>query len=509
MSVVVLGLDGLTWTVLEPLMARGHLPTFAALCRHGTWGRLESTIPAVTPTAWPSMLTGKNPAHHGVFGFRRPRPEGGFGEFAPVTGFDYDANPLWRILQRFGRRSAFFNVPCAYPLDPEFAAGVLTSGYMTPSTGHVFAYPPAFGRRLLDRHPAFAFKLARKSTPPHLVVSRAIEIARAKFDAIRDLRCQEDWSVLFAVIDEPDALQHYMWNAIVAGQPQAVAFYAMLDREIGELLADVARRGDHLLIVSDHGFRGVTSFFCANEALASLGYLRFPTRRGRAWSRSTAVDLVRRAPLAMPLVERYRSRVRGPREEGQPMSLGSTFAEASAVAVDSGSGICAGIYGMREAPDILDRLERDLGRLLSRFPAVRLRRGRDLYRGPHAAELPPLVLASDGAMSVHPGRHGRLTRRINTSGVHDRWGVIVATGPGVRAAAGIEAHLYDVLPTVLTLLDLPVPDDVDGRPIGPVVAGARPPRAYDPRTGAVYTGSASAGTTLVQERLRRLRQQPR
>ena len=68
-KVLVIGLDGATWDLLEPLLAKGMLPTFNKLMDKGMWGELESCIPPITMPAWACMITGKNPGKIGLIHF--------------------------------------------------------------------------------------------------------------------------------------------------------------------------------------------------------------------------------------------------------------------------------------------------------------------------------------------------------------------------------------------------------------------------------------------------------
>jgi len=68
-KVLVIGLDGATWDLIEPWAEEGKLPTFKMLMENGTWGELESCIPFVTYPAWKCYSTGKNPGRLGVYWF--------------------------------------------------------------------------------------------------------------------------------------------------------------------------------------------------------------------------------------------------------------------------------------------------------------------------------------------------------------------------------------------------------------------------------------------------------
>ena len=69
MKVLVIGLDGATLDIIKPMVEAGRLPTFASFIQEGVWGKLRSTVLPVTPPAWTSFMTGKNPGKHGIFGF--------------------------------------------------------------------------------------------------------------------------------------------------------------------------------------------------------------------------------------------------------------------------------------------------------------------------------------------------------------------------------------------------------------------------------------------------------
>ncbi len=72
--IIVLGLDGLDPKLLEGFMEKGMLPNFQRLKNEGTYSRLGTVNPALSPVAWSSFITGSNPGRHGVFDFLRRDP---------------------------------------------------------------------------------------------------------------------------------------------------------------------------------------------------------------------------------------------------------------------------------------------------------------------------------------------------------------------------------------------------------------------------------------------------
>ena len=73
-KLLVIGLDGATFEIINQLVKNGMLPTFNMLLKQGVHGVLESTLDTNSPCAWSTFITGKNPGKHGIFGFFENKP---------------------------------------------------------------------------------------------------------------------------------------------------------------------------------------------------------------------------------------------------------------------------------------------------------------------------------------------------------------------------------------------------------------------------------------------------
>ena len=73
--VMIIGLDGVTLDLIRPWVEEGILPTFKKLMQDGAWGPLRSVMPAVTPAAWSSFITGVNQGKHGIVDFTSRQDE--------------------------------------------------------------------------------------------------------------------------------------------------------------------------------------------------------------------------------------------------------------------------------------------------------------------------------------------------------------------------------------------------------------------------------------------------
>jgi arylsulfatase A-like enzyme len=99
--VLLVGVDGLEWDVLLPLMRAGRLPNLSALAREGTYGTLQTLIPTESPRIWTSVVTGVQPDRHGITSFVRFDQDG-----APrlLDRRDRNVPAIWNIASEHGRR---------------------------------------------------------------------------------------------------------------------------------------------------------------------------------------------------------------------------------------------------------------------------------------------------------------------------------------------------------------------------------------------------------------------
>jgi tetratricopeptide (TPR) repeat protein/predicted AlkP superfamily phosphohydrolase/phosphomutase len=94
-NVVVIGLDGLDWDILDPMIERGELPNLGRLAREGARARLRTVTPVLSPVIWTSVATGKGPTKHGILDFLAQRSD---GSMLPVTSTLRQSKALWNLL---------------------------------------------------------------------------------------------------------------------------------------------------------------------------------------------------------------------------------------------------------------------------------------------------------------------------------------------------------------------------------------------------------------------------
>src|SRR4051812_24058367 len=148
---LILGLDGATWTVLDPMRRRGLMPNLDALLAKSAHGTLRSCIPPVTSAAWATMMTGCGPARHGVFDHRYY--DAAAGRMKVNHAARLRVPTIWHLLSQSGRSVVSLNVPVTYPPPP--VRGVVVSGMDAPHLEAALSGAPAFGERLRAEVPHY------------------------------------------------------------------------------------------------------------------------------------------------------------------------------------------------------------------------------------------------------------------------------------------------------------------------------------------------------------------
>ncbi|MEW6220972.1 MAG: alkaline phosphatase family protein [Thermodesulfobacteriota bacterium] len=540
--VIVLGLDGGTFALLDPWMADGTLPHLARLAATGSRGPLRSTVPPVTGPAWVSFMTGKGPGRHGVYDFVRPTPAGtGVGV---VSHASIRSETLFTILARHGRKVSSVNVPLTYPLPP--VAGCAIAGMLTPNTATDIMFPPDLGEQLAAANIDYVRDVGweRFEHRQAELVARLRHCVDERVKACRFLMGRYPADLFLAVFTSTDRIQHSLWHLLTAAPANRrqervkaglIGCYQAIDAFIGEVAAGLDA-GTSLVILSDHGFGPLAGKISLNTILAEAGLLVFHPERLAALRRQRGAKaglhaLIRRLD-AFDLWGRIMPRlVKRPRRLSNYAFLDCVdWSRTRAYAVsNSEQGIYINLRG-RQAQGIVEpgadyeAVREEVATLLAQLTgpdgrrlATTLLRREEIYAGPFLDEAPDLVVAfQDGeyVADVQP-RPERFPVRLwqHGSGTHRMDGILMLAGSPIQAGGRLTgAAITDVAPTILHLLDLPCPDDMDGRIITealtPAFRTAHPPRSEAATGGQGGTGGRPAYTAAdkadLEQRLEEL-----
>jgi predicted AlkP superfamily phosphohydrolase/phosphomutase len=491
-KVFVLGIDGLTFDLLVPWAQEGKLPHFAQLLEEGSSTQLVSAVPPSSPPAWTSAITGVNPGKHGIFGFIKDiqTTSDGRPNLIYYTARDRRADPLWVILSERGRRSVVVNVPATSP--PDKVKGVMISGFPHTSLTN-FTYPPEFRFKIPNyRKDIYGQEVSVEGNEDFL--KDLIDITDRRAKVIFKLIEEEPWELFFVTFTITDRVQHYFWKFMDPQHPDWTSEYAQLygdailkayqkmDGFLGELRSRLDAQTT-LLIMSDHGFGPIyqpingenfidlsipSGDFRVVSADQFGAKFHLVTQKDPPYDRKTRESYTRTKELLKNKLEQLRD----------PTT------------------------GKKVIQTVFDR--------------------KDIYWGPYIDMAPDLLgLETKGYLfwNWNPREDGGIFLQKEDpvfkhflSGFHLMNGVLIMAGANVQGKVNnFDAQIIDIAPTVLYLLDEPIPEEMDGKILSaPIPAEytaehpldvrwdreSRPPRAEG------LSDSSEAINKLVEEQLR-------
>lgn len=515
MRVLCLGLDGADYDLVRELLAQGRLPTVARLSREGVFRPLRSTIPAFTPTAWSSFLTGLNPGGHGIFAFTSNPNRGGGGLESAASRA---GAPLWRYLGAAGIRSAFVTVPFTHP--PEPIRGVLVTGFGGPRRPEIVPIPArnailaAHPDLRASRHPTDVRDFAAATTT---LVEHVEEIADVCFLA---LELEPDLGLLCVDFMSSDIAGHLAWHRLDPTHPahrpgeagdELAQVYEAVDAACGRLIEQAEWLWDEeptVFVLSDHGMKPTHWLFRANRWLEEAGFLRF---------REPADAHPRDEPGA------YAPELEGAIADEPPPFAEIDFTSTRAYCFGYGGQIYLGEITGAETDR---RFGQELAEALAEIPhpesgepAFEVKPKEELYRGFYLDKAPELVLlpyderihvdSSRQRWSETFERHERLFARgtAHFSGQHALTGILAAAGPGIAHADMPQgSEITQVPATILALHGLEAPLDASAIEdvLAPGVTPGRRPIGTVPQTPVERPTYTREEEARMVERLRDL-----
>jgi len=469
---VLIGLDGATSTVLDPLMRDGIMPFLKTFADRGVRAPLMSTALPVTPPAFVSMMTGRSPGQHGILDFFRGKDVGNAVYFTFYDHRDIRCETVWSMASRHARRVAALNFVMTAP--PPAVNGIVVPGMTHWRHLRTNTYPRSFYEELMTQ-PGFDRKtmcwdfkqleqaMSTVSNDLHDWIRHHIEREKQWFKVVMYAMEQAAPELLTAVFDGVDKLQHLCWayldETFFPAQPTTSQsetqrlcheYFRLLD-QILEAIVDRAGPRARVFLVSDHGFGPNHVTFRLNSFLAERGHLH--------WRAHEPEASTNRSDLSMNL--------------NAQIDWSKTTAYCP---TQSSNGIHIRIAKRKNATGIpreryeslRNALESDLQALTeptTNEPLVReIHRREDIYAGPAMYGAPDLtVILRDYGFVSTARKEPIIYKNPQIRGTHYPEGIFWAAGNGIQQAHRVGARsILDVTPTLLYSLGLPVPTNLEG-----------------------------------------------
>ncbi|RMF23658.1 MAG: hypothetical protein D6760_04935 [Deltaproteobacteria bacterium] len=515
--VLIVGLDGVPFSLIAEWAKAGYLPTFARLMSEGVAGDLGSTMPPTSGPSWTSLSTGKNPGKTGIYDFLYRRP--GTYVFPPVNTSVRSGKSLWRLLSESGKRVVVVNLPISYPVEP--VNGVLISGWMTPYFATDYTWPPELGDEI--RREIGDYRIYPAETFSERGKKRFFEACDELLDLLTRtnlyLMNKQPWDLFMTVYFDTDRILHQLWHYLDPEHPwrrhikedlsqPVIRYFQRLDADLARLI-DAAGEDCRVIVMSDHGMGRASRFIVLNNLLLETGFMSL-ARDG--WTRLKAAAF--RSGITLRNVHRAVDRL-GLAKHAEYKNVYSfdSILKKLFLSFDNVDWSRTRAYsfgrhygsvflnvrgreplGIVEPGTEYERIRDELADAMLGYVDPKLGRpivGRcikreEVYHGERFEEAPDLILLPEDPSDIFYGLSDFGSNRVwddtyRYSGMHRDAGLIIACGPGVRRGEAFSGgSVVDIAPTALHWLGEPIPPDMDGRSLVSLLAedalAASPPR---------------------------------
>jgi len=297
--VIVIGVDGAEWRVIEAMVDNGELPGFRQLMEEGAYGHLLNPGPQVSPVVWTTFATGHFAREHGILDFVYPYQE---GDKRPVDASLRKEPAIWNLLDAQGKDATVIGYFVSHPaekidgtiISDRAFAGLERSVWpedLEPLAQQVRESVRRDRDALFSRFFPWDYDSSQaenESSPYHT----AAQIVRGRIDRrilseefLRRMTTEllaEPGDLFITYFRLVDIVSHSAWyyfdasdwsekpdpdNVRLLGQiiPES---YRWVDEIIQQILA--AHGGSaNILVISDHGFGSATGSYASSSELLS------------------------------------------------------------------------------------------------------------------------------------------------------------------------------------------------------------------------------------------------
>jgi predicted AlkP superfamily phosphohydrolase/phosphomutase len=267
-KVIIIGIDGGCWDYINPLLENGQLANIQQLIDNGLRGVLESTMPPITPAAWSSFITGKNPGRHGLFDFVVKTGD----SMVPFNSAYRYGTPFWKYLNNSGLRAGIVGIPATYP--PEKVDSFMITGFGAPERSRNLTYPPDLLDSLEKKYGKY------KVIIPHQVVDEegldsylaaTLENEARQTGIALDLAKEHQLDLLAINFQSADQFNHY-----VKDYTYVEKVLIGIDQNVGRIIEEFPEA--NFIILSDHGSRRLKGVFLLRNWLVEQGLVHYLPR---------------------------------------------------------------------------------------------------------------------------------------------------------------------------------------------------------------------------------------
>lgn len=499
-KVVVMGLDGASFKVIDPLLRDGKLPNLARLIKEGTRSLLQSTVHPLSAPAWASFATGKNPGKHKIVDWRERNVDTYHSDIVSSHSFG-PHKTIWEIVNRWDKSVGVFNVPLTFP--PKPVNGFLVSGILTPRQSARFTYPDPLAQELqgkFDYHPTM--EVTYEEGKENIFFDNLKCRLAVKEKVILHLLKNYNPDLLIFVMMETDQVQHVFWKYMDKAHPEHISgkyapysdaiyeIYRQIDGVIGNIL-EVISDDTSVIVMSDHGGGPLHKVVYIDKLFCNLGLIRF---------KRTPITILKKVLLksrihvfAYSVLAKFGLNPRTWVPRGKRTKFQNVFLSSKDIDWKQTKAYTSGGFGQisinlkgREPQGCVDPADYEKLRdfITAKLYEIedeetgvkvvdKVYKKEEIYHGDNLENLPDLLFRMKNYTYITSRALGLFEKRLmgrsqfgptGNSGAHSSEGIFIAKGGGIKGNFETNnARITDLAPTILYMLGIPIPQDMDGK----------------------------------------------
>ncbi|MFH0837327.1 MAG: alkaline phosphatase family protein [Candidatus Aenigmatarchaeota archaeon] len=483
-KVFVFGIDGAPPELIFDRWL-DELPNIKSLIQNGVHAKVNSAIPPSTIVAWNSMFSGKDTSEIGVFSYTFKDSD---GNTKLVSSDNIKCDIIWDILTKQQKKTISLFVPLSYPVKP--INGIMVSCFLTPSINSNCTYPESLKNKIKAmKNPELFFDVAvglagHKGVETSLLIKNTYEMTDMQLALLEEL-LDKDWDLFIGIMIGSDRLQHMLWNHFDSTHRNFVKdsefkdalknYYIYLDKRLGTILEKIKAQDTKnntnttIIVASDHGMIKQEGKININNWLIQQGYL----------------------VLEMPDSSSEESAIT---KIDKPTRFSISFVDFEKSIAYGGGAYNARIYINKKLADKnYEKIRKEIAKKLMEIKddqgnaiETKIYFAENIYKNTSTPECPDLTVYFDDlrwASNPDLGQNGLYSWKTaigaDTAG-HSRQGIFIMTNNLAKYSAEdlardkksvISKKLDDIdirqiCPTILKLLDVDIPKDIEVNAIG-------------------------------------------
>lgn len=473
---LVIGFDGASWNVLEKLIKEKKLPNFKKLVENGTYGNLRSIIPPISIPAWKCYSTGKNPDKLNVYTFIKF--DNKKNSYKVVTSRDFNTKEIWDYLTSYNIKSCVYKMFGTYP--PKKILGYIISDF--PNN---YGFYPCTLRESIEKKFGALYYDINFTRDRDNTYFKVLKEHKKDFEVFKYLIQELKPGFAHISIAHTDGIQHFYWSDMKENNRKYGRFienaWVIMDEYLGNFLAFIRKvfKDYQIFIISDHGFTSVDYRFNIGKWLIEKGYLKLNYKGkilGILFGFSSIELIYKLVELSISLGRKIFRR--------KDIHWGIQFDIGSKIynkIIDFKNSYIIPLEGqlfyVNERKIHQDKIVKEelIKKIKEEIYKIRRPDGKkaikkvymksDLYN--ENSDAPDIILLPNKVhlfSGIFLPKSWEKPSKNAWNGMHDLNGVFIAYGKGIKKNFKIEnARIIDIAPTILHILGLPIPNDMDGR----------------------------------------------